>query len=149
MDRIALLRVLHVLGAVLLLGNVTVTGFWALFLYRARKAVPFRPVARAILWADLLFTAVGATLLVISGVLLIRERGYPVLETPWLLRGIVALGASTLLWLAVLIPDQWRLERTDPADEARLRRVFRRWNAVGWTAAGLLFYGLWAMVSRS
>jgi len=31
---------------VLLHGNVTVTGFWAIFLYRARAAVPFPPVAR-------------------------------------------------------------------------------------------------------
>ena len=47
MDDIAILRVLHVAGAVLLLGNVTVTGVWAAYLYRARDRVPFQPVARA------------------------------------------------------------------------------------------------------
>ena len=38
-------RALHVLGAVLLVGNVTVTGFWAAFLYAQRASLPFRPAA--------------------------------------------------------------------------------------------------------
>jgi uncharacterized membrane protein len=143
-----LLRLIHVAGAVLLLGNVTVTGFWAAYLYRARKHVPFRPVARAILWADLVFTLTGATMLVVSGILLIRVRGYALAENPWLRQGIGALGASTALWLVCLLPDQWRLERADPADDVRLQRLFRRWSALGWTATTFLFYGLWAMVSK-
>jgi uncharacterized membrane protein len=148
MNELALLRVVHVVGAVLLLGNVTVTGFWAAYLYRARASVLFRPVARAILWADLWFTVVGGTLLVVSGILLMRARGYSLGDTPWLQEGIGALAASILLWLAVLLPDQWRMERLDPADDAGLRRVFVRWTVVGWMATGLLFFGLWAMVSK-
>ncbi|MGH7631803.1 MAG: DUF2269 family protein [Gemmatimonadales bacterium] len=147
MGEVALLRVLHVVGAVLLIGNVTVTGFWAMFLFRRRSVVPFRLVARAILWADLAFTLVGGVLLTVSGILLIGIRGYVIGQTPWLAHGIGALAASTLLWLAVLVPDQWRLERMDPSDDRALRRVFTRWSVVGWTATGVLFYGLWAMVT--
>lgn len=138
---------LHVAGAVLLLGNVTVTGFWAMFMYRQRSLVPFRPVARAILWTDLAFTAVGGIMLTVSGILLVRIRGYVIGDTPWLVHGIGALASSTVLWLAVLLPDQWRLERMDPADGIALRRVFRRWTIVGWTTTAILFYGLWAMVT--
>ncbi len=144
-----LLRAIHVTGAVLLLGNVTVTGFWAAYLYRVRGKVPFRPVARAILWADLWFTVVGASMLVVSGILLVRVRGYVLAEHPWLRQGIGALAASTALWLVFLLPDQWRLERMDPADDVALRRIFRRWSAVGWTATACLFYGLWVMVSKA
>ena len=148
MDDLALLRILHVTGAVLLLGNVTVTGFWAAYLYRARRQVPFRPVARAILWTDLAFTGLGGVILTVSGILLVMRQGYEVLETPWLLKGIVALALSTLLWLAVLLPDQVRLERVPLGDDPALRRVFVRWSVVGWTATLLLFYGLWVMVTR-
>ena len=147
MDDIALLRMLHVAGAVLLIGNVTVTGFWALFLYRLRPAVPFRPVARAILWTDVGFTLLGGVMLTVSGILLIRARGYVIGETPWLVHGIGALAASTLLWLLILVPDQWRLDRMDPSNDAALRRVFRRWTVAGWAATGVLFYGLWTMVT--
>ena len=119
MDELALLRILHVTGAVLLLGNVTVTGFWATYLYRARVQVPFRPVARAILWTDLVFTALGGVMLTVSGILLAMRQGYRVAETPWLLKGIVALALSTLLWLVVLLPDQDRSRwRSDEIGEA-------------------------------
>jgi uncharacterized membrane protein len=145
----ALLRVMHVVGAVLLLGNVTVTGFWAAYLYRVRARVPFRPVARAILLADLGFTVVGGTMLVVSGILLMRARGYSLAETPWLRHGIGALAVSTALWLVFLLPDQRRLERVDPGDGVALRRIFARWSVVGWTATAVLFYGLWAMVAKA
>jgi uncharacterized membrane protein len=149
MVEVPLLRVVHVAGAVLLLGNVTITGFWAAFLYRSRKVVPFRLVARAILWTDLVFTLVGGMMLVISGILLMRARGYPLATTSWLQQGTVALVLSSGLWLGVLLPDQWRLERIDPGDDAALRNVFLRWSVVGWTATAILFYGLWAMVSKA
>ncbi|MBA3520878.1 MAG: DUF2269 family protein [Gemmatimonadales bacterium] len=148
MDSLPLLRTLHIAGAVLLLGNVAVTGFWATFLYRARSTVPFQPVARAIMWADLIFTLAGGVLLTVSGILLTMRQGYQVWETAWLLKGIVALGVSTLLWLVVLLPDQWRLERLTCGDDAALRRIFLRWSVVGWGATLVLFYGLWAMVGK-
>jgi len=149
MDEVRLLRVIHVAGAVLLLGNVTITGFWAAFLFRARRVVPFQVVARVILWTDLVFTVVGGMMLVISGILLMRARGYALATTPWLQQGIVALVLSTGLWLGVLLPDQWRLERARPGDDATLRALFLRWSVVGWTATALLFYGLWVMVSKA
>jgi uncharacterized membrane protein len=148
MDSGGLLLWLHVTGAVLLIGNVVVTGFWATFLYRERPAVQFRPVARAILWADLVFTLCGGTLLTVSGILLVRARGYPVLGTPWLLRGIAALALSTLIWVVLLLPEQWRLERVAPGDERTLRRRFVRWSVAGWAATLVLFYGLWCMVAK-
>ena len=148
MDEIALLRVLHVAGAILLLGNVTVTGVWAAYLYRARGSLPCRPVARAILWTDLIFTFGGGALLTISGILLVMRRGYPLATTAWLRAGIASLGVATLLWLVMLLPDQRRMERTNPADEAGLGRAFRRWSVVGWGATLVLYYGLWRMVGR-
>lgn len=148
MDDVAVLRALHILGAVLLLGNVTITGFWASYLYRARARVPFRPVARAIMWTDLVFTLLGGTMLTVSGILLTIRRGYSVGETRWLLEGIVALGLSTLLWLTVLLPVQIRLERLPPGEDRELRRLFLRWSVVGWAATLLLFYGLWIMVTK-
>lgn len=148
MAEYALLKTLHVIGAVLLVGNVTVTGVWALYLYRARDQVPFRPVARAILWTDLIFTLGGGALLTITGVLLVRAAGLAWRDTPWLVRSIGALAGSTLLWLVLLLPDQWRLERLEAGDLAALRRLFLRWSVVGWTATALLYWALWQMVGK-
>lgn len=142
------MKTLHVLGAVLLLGNVTVTGLWALYLFRHRSRVPWKPVARAIMWADLVFTVGGGTLLTVTGILLAMRGGYRVAATPWLRHGIAALALSTLLWLMILVPDQFRMERL-PEGDPRLGRIFLRWNLVGWLSTLLLYAGLWAMVSRT
>ena len=142
------LKAMHVIGAVLLLGNVTVTGVWSLYLYRhwQETTIPFRPVARAILWTDLIFTLGGGILITVTGVIMGLKSGTPFFQTPWLVKGMGALALSTLSWLAVLLPDQWRLERTE--DPATIRRLFLRWSVVGWISTVLLFYGLWAMVTK-
>ena len=143
-----LFRAMHLVGAVLLLGNVTVTGVWSLYLYRAwrRGEVPFRPIARAILWTDLLFTIGGGALLTTSGVVMALRSGFPFLETPWLVRGIAALSLATLIWAVVLLPDQVRLERATTPET--IRRLFLRWAIIGWATTAILFYGLWAMATR-
>lgn len=143
-----ILRFLHVLGAVLLLGNVVVTGLWAMLLWHARPALPFRRTARVIMWADLCFTVVGGTLLTVSGIFLIQARGYPWRELPWIQHGIGALGLATLVWLWLLLPDQVRLERW-AEDDPRYVRAFWRWTIVGWIDTLILCYGLWAMVTKS
>lgn len=148
MTSVDLLRALHVTAAVLLLGNVTVTGFWAIFLYRVRDTVPFRQVARAILWADFFFTALGGTLLAVTGILLLKARDLPFMETRWVVRGAGSLAAALLLWLVFLLRDQLKLQRMHKDDRRSLRTVFLRWTMVGWTATFILFYGLWAMVVK-
>ena len=143
-----LVKALHVTGAVLLVGNVTVTGVWAYYMYRWWRAgsVPFRPIARAILWTDLIFTLGGGALLTISGILMLRQSGLPWRDLAWIRHGMGALALSTLLWLVLLLPAQWQMERV--TDAAVIRRLFVRWSVVGWAATGLLFYGLWAMVTK-
>jgi uncharacterized membrane protein len=141
-------RVFHVAGAILLLGNVTVTGVWSAYLYRHWRAgtVPFRPVARAILWTDLIFTVTGGALLTFTGIQLGLASEFSFLETGWLLRGILSLALSTLIWLVVLLPDQFRLERATEAGV--IRRLFLRWSVFGWLSTALLYIGLWSMVKR-
>ena len=148
MDSASLLRAMHVLGAVLLLGNVIVTGLWAALLWRARPAVPFRPVARAIMWADLCFTVLGGSALTVSGIFLIQVHRLPWRELAWVRHGIGALAAGTLIWLVVLLPDQLRMDRL-PEDDPRYARAYWRWTIVGWGATLILLYGLWAMVTKS
>jgi uncharacterized membrane protein len=149
MDRAAVLRARMSPARCSCWATVIVTGFWATLLYRARARVPFRSVARLILWADLVFTLGGGVLLTVTGILLVRAGGYSINQTPWLVRGIGALVLATLLWLVLLLPDQWRLERLDPADSVAIRHVFLRWSGIGWGATAVLLYGLWCMVTKA
>jgi uncharacterized membrane protein len=148
MSEIPVLRTLHVLGAVLLLGNVIVTGLWAALLWRERAGIAYRRVARVILWADLAFTVLGGTLLTMTGIMLVIGGSYDWRATPWIVHGILALGVGTAIWLGVLVPDQFRMARWND-DDPRYAGTFRRWTIVGWGTTLLLLFGLWAMVSKS
>lgn len=147
-DTYLVLKSLHIVAAVLMVGNVTVTGVWATFYFRWRKDADFRLAARAILWTDLIFTFLGGAALTITGILMARQAGMPILETPWIRRSALLLAISTLLWLTILLPDQWRMERLDPSRDEFLKAVFTRWSVVGWGSTVLLFVAMWSMVLK-
>ena len=144
-------KALHVVGAVLMVGNVTVTGVWTILLWRHRYEVPLRRIAHGILWTDLWFTFGGGALMTIAGIQMVRIT--PALratwtEPGWLRTGILLLAASSLVWLVALLPDQFRMDRCPADDAARFRTLYLRWSVVGWLATALLFAGVWVMVVK-
>lgn len=141
-----LLKWLHIVGAVMMLGNVVVTGMWSTLLYRD-TTVGRRSIARGILMTDLFFTVGGASLLVITGIFVARSAGLPLMGTGWIRHGIYLFAAAGLLWLLFLLPAEFRMERAAD-DEARFRALFRRWTFIGWAATLLLVGALWMMVMK-
>ena len=145
----ALLKTAHVLGAMLFVGNVIVTGIWSAVFWRARHSHDFHRAARAIVITDWWFTGGGGALLTTSGVTLALRRGLPLWGTPWIRLGLVALGVSTLLWLVVLVPAQRTMVRhRGDADDALFVRAYGRWNVWGWVATVPLVYAVWCMVAK-
>jgi hypothetical protein len=140
-----LAKTLHILGAVLLLGNVVVSGVWAALLWRWQRH-DFRPVARAIWWTDVAFTLGGGALLSVAGTLMVLADPTPLAARPFVWHGIWGLAASTAIWLVVLLPAQRTMVVADDAET--LRRAYLRWTVWGWLAVAPLLYALWAMVAR-
>lgn len=141
-------KLLHIVGAILMLGNVVVTGAWTALLWRHRDATTPRQIVRGILWTDLFFTLGGGALLTIAGIQLIRLADWPWRELPWLRHGIELLALATVIWLTILLPDQIRMERCPPGDAARFQRLFRRWVVIGWLDTVVLLAALVLMVLR-
>lgn len=144
------LKALHVLAAILFVGNVIVTGIWTAIFFRARRTHDFRVAARAIVLTDWLFTVGGGALLTITGVSLAIGRGYPLWGTPWIRQAIVALAISTAMWVVLLVPAQHIMLRVGSVnvDDAALVRAYTRWNLAGWTATAPLLYAVWCMVTK-
>jgi len=141
-------KTLHIVGVVLMVGNVTVTGAWAAILWRHRDRGSLRPMIRGILWTDLIFTFGGGVLMTVAGIQMIRLGEWPWRDTAWLMQGIVALAVATLIWMLVLLPDQIRMDRCAAGDRERFGRLFRRWTVCGWVATVILYYGIWLMVTK-
>jgi uncharacterized membrane protein len=109
------LKSLHLLGAVLFLGNIIVTAVWKVLADRTRNPAIVASAQRLVTLTDFAFTASGAALLLGTGLAMAPAFG-GVPGTPWLSAGMTLFSASGVIWAVVLIPVQ--------VTQARLARGF-------------------------
>ena len=85
------LKFLHILGVILLIGNVTITAFWKVFADRSNDPLVIAQAQRIVILADWFFT--------LAGILLILGGGYGMLlvaGTKSARRRVAAVGAGTV-----------------------------------------------------
>ena len=110
MDSYLLLKTVHLVGAVLFIGNIVVTGWWKFMADATRDARIIGFAQRQVTLTDWIFTLGGVVLVAIGGIGNAALHGMP-LDTPWLALGSILFTASGIIWVAVLIPLQMRLGR--------------------------------------
>ena len=147
-------KFVHVLGVILLVGNVTVTSVWKVFADRSGEPRTIAFAHRLVVGTDWAFTGGGAALVIVGGYAMAFEAGIPLAGFGWMLWSQVAFVASGALWLAVLLPiqvRQSRLTRRAPAEGAlsgAYRRLARRWILWGVIATVPLAAALWMMLAK-
>ncbi len=141
---------LHILGAILFLGNIIVTGVWMLLAERSRSVPVIRFAVQAVNWADVYFTAPGAALLLLFGLALTRTEGG--FEVAWIMLGMLLFALSGILWLLFLIPDQHRMITLSAETTNELPpeffRTLHRWYLWGVIATLLPLATLYLMVQK-
>lgn len=105
------LKLLHLLGVVLLLGNVTVTSIWKLYADRTRDPVVIAFAQRLVTITDWFFTFWGIVLLVVGGYGAAWVLGADVLRDDWIVWSEVMFALAGLIWLGLLVPIQVRQAR--------------------------------------
>ena len=90
------LKLVHVAGVVLFLGNITVGVFWKSYADRTRNAAIMAATMDGIIAADKVFTIPGIVILLAGGLGAAFVGGIPILSTGWLLWGIIAFVLSGL-----------------------------------------------------
>lgn len=134
------LKLLHVLGVVLFLGNITTGLFWHAHAARTRDPRLLAHAMEGIIRSDRLFTVPGVLVIVASGFATAVAGGYPILRTGWILWSLVLFTASGVAFMARVAPLQRELRAlassTTGFDWPRYRRVARSWEA--WGAFALL-----------
>ena len=101
------LKSLHILGASLFLGNIIVSAFWKVLADRTGNYSVIRFATRLVNVTDAVFTGLGATLLLVTGHLLAANYG-GILSNDWILWSYVLFGVSGAIWIAVLVPIQFK-----------------------------------------
>ncbi|PHP64877.1 hypothetical protein CSC94_22080 [Zhengella mangrovi] len=148
-----LVRFAHVVGATVLLGTGAGIAFFMMISNRTRDARLVAHVAGIVVLADTVFTATAVVLQPVTGYLLARQVGWPVLQgwVGWSLALYVLVG---LFWLPVV----WmQVRMRDLAVEARdagrplpdaYHRLYRWWFAFGFPAFAAVLVIVWLMLTR-
>jgi uncharacterized membrane protein len=105
------LKTLHILGTVLLLGNVTVTAFWKVMLDRTGDARQIATGQYLVTVSDWMFTGSGILLIILGGYGAAFLGGYDLLGEPWLVWSQGLFFLSGAIWLCILVPIQIRQAR--------------------------------------
>lgn len=106
METYLILKTVHIVGAILFLGNIIITGWWKFMANRTKKPEVIAFAQRQVTLTDFVFTAGGATLLFAAGIANIILYDIDIMATPWILWGLALFSLSGIIWLTILIPIQ-------------------------------------------
>ncbi len=101
-----ILKSLHILGAVIFLGNIIVTGWWKVMADRTRNPVIIAFAQRQVTLTDYVFTLGGVILIVATGIGNAELHNMDYLSIRWLAWGYWLFIISGVIWVVVLIPVQ-------------------------------------------
>jgi uncharacterized membrane protein len=148
-----ILKYLHVLGAVVILGTGSGIAFFMLAAHLSRDAVFIGRTAGLVVLADMLFTASAVVAQPVTGALLLWQTGTPLSES-WVVASLVLYGVAGAFWLPV-VWIQARLrdlaKRAGAAGEPLppdYHRWFRVWFAFGFPGFTAVAAILWLMIAK-
>jgi uncharacterized membrane protein len=148
------LKFLHLIGVILLVGNVTVTASWKVYADFSGDPRIIAHAQRSVTLADWLWTLLGIALVMIGGYGAALVQGIGLFDTVWMVSGQALFLLSGLIWLGLIVPVQARQAR-----EARAFaisgiipdsywRLSRWWMILGVAATIPLIAAIWVMVAK-
>lgn len=149
-----ILILLHVLGMILLIGNVTVTSIWKLYADGTRDPKIIGFAQRLVTITDWFFTFWGILLLMVGGYGAAWLAGMDVLRDDWIVWSQLMFVLAGVIWLAILVPiqvKQARLARgfaaggSIPENYWRLGKLWIIWGSV---ATIPLVAAIWLMLRK-
>jgi uncharacterized membrane protein len=148
-----LIKYLHVLGAIVILGTGTGIAFFMLMAHRSRDADFIAHTAAVVVIADALFTLSAVILQpVTGGVLMVLSSTGP--GERWLATSLVLYAVAGAFWVPVVF---MQIEMRDLARAAteggtplppRYHALFRRWMLFGIPGFGSVMIILYLMIAK-
>ena len=131
------LLVLHILAAIVFVGNIITSAFWKAQADRSGNLETIAITARSLLQADYIFTAPGIAVLLVTGIWMVGLSDWGRFQEPWLGGSFVLLIITGIIWLAILLPQQRRMVRLAQegaaagAPSPEYRKASRIWSMFG------------------
>ena len=149
-----LVKFLHVLGAIVILGTGSGIAFFMLMAHRTGDVAFIARTASVVVVADAIFTLSAVILQPLTGGLLMMLSATSFTER-WLLASLALYVVAGLFWVPVVF---MQIEMRDLAHKAVGQRcalperyfvLFRRWFAFGFPGFGATMLILWLMIAKS
>ncbi|HZB90051.1 MAG TPA: DUF2269 domain-containing protein [Stellaceae bacterium] len=148
-----LLKYLHVIGAMVILGTGIGIAFFMLMAHLSRDAGFIARTAGVVVLGDMIFTATAIAAQPVTGYLLLRQTGGSLSEG-WVVASLALYGVAGLFWLPV-VWMQIRMRDLAAAAAASGRplpasyhRLFRLWFACGFPGFGAVILITWLMIAK-
>jgi uncharacterized membrane protein len=147
------LKFLHVVGAIVILGTGIGIAFFMLIAHRSGDAAHIARTAATVVLADGLFTATAVVIQPVTGALLLRATGVPLTEG-WVLASLALYGLAGATWLPVVwiqarMRDLAREAATSGSPlPARYHSLYRLWLLAGFPGFGCVLAILWLMLAK-
>ena len=147
-------KTLHVIGVVILVGNVTATSIWKVFADRTGNVHVMAFAQRLVTITDWLLTVPGIVLIMVGGFGSTWAAGVSPFGSSWLRFSELLFVLAGVIWLAVLVPIQMRQARSargfvvSGIVPGEYRRDARRWLWWGISATVMLLGAVVLMVAK-
>lgn len=148
-----LLKYLHVIGAIVLIGTGAGIAFFMLAAHLSRDVAHIARTAATVVTADFLFTATAVVAQPVTGLLAAREAALP-LTQGWILWSVALYALAGAFWLPVV----WMQVRMRDLARAAARdgtplppayfRLFRIWFVFGFPGFGATLAIVWMMIAK-
>jgi uncharacterized membrane protein len=148
-----LIKYLHVLGAIVILGTGTGIAFFMLMAHRSREVTFIARTADVVVIADMLFTLSAVLLQPVTGGVLMWLSATSLAER-WLMTSLGLYAVAGMFWIPVLFMqiEMRDLASAAAAQGAALPRryfvLFRRWFLFGIPGFGSVMLILWLMIAK-
>lgn len=148
-----LVKYLHLIGAIVILGTGAGIAFFMLMAHRSGDATFIARTAATVVIADMVFTLTAVILQPVSGGLLMMLSSTSLAER-WLFISLVLYALAGLCWIPVIF---MQIEMRDLASAAAASRqplppryfaLFRRWFWYGIPGFGSVMIILWLMIAK-
>lgn len=148
------LKLLHIIGVILFMGNIIVTGWWKFMADRTGDPKIIAFAQRQVTLTDYVFTASGVVLILIGGILnaVLHDMDYTGIK--WMARGLGLFIVSGIIWFAILIPIQIKQEKlarlfsSQTTIPDHYRDLCKLWNIFGTIATLLPLLAVYFMVFK-
>ena len=148
-----LVKYLHVLGAIVILGTGTGIAFFMLMAHRSRDAAFIARTSAVVVIADALFTLSAVILQPVTGAVLMALSSTDISER-WLAASLVLYAVAGAFWVPVVFMQIEMRNLARAAAEkgtalpTRYHALFRRWVLFGIPGFGSVMIILYLMIAK-